>query len=343
MNGTEEERAMIAYEFRRHLAVVLANSELLLEESMGPLTDDQREALEEVVATAGEVTALTAHAFETEDIEAVTQIDEESIEPMTETTSSLDDPEEFDPIVLTLDAGEFTDLVADQIERAGHDVRVVDDLHGLAESEAGPSSVESDRGEDRHVVFDCGFPTKRDLEQISTLTDETGSAGSVTLASTVEDQAIPSPFVGIAGIVSPAADEATVDELVNEQVVSDSTGVRVGFTGDADGPFAATLEDASYPVDHYPTTAELEVLEAGEIDVLFVEADMVGEIDDTALTRLRLPTDTIQIPIAIVGPSPTNDQWIPTCGNRLFARKPITAVDFAAEILLTISMGEEHD
>ena len=51
----DEEAEDLAYELRRRVAPILGNAELALEGAFGPVTPEQRDALEEIVGSSEEL------------------------------------------------------------------------------------------------------------------------------------------------------------------------------------------------------------------------------------------------------------------------------------------------
>jgi hypothetical protein len=313
MNTREDERAPLAYEFRRQLTAIQANAELLLDEAFGPLEPEQREAVEEIVASTSDVTTLAAHTFETADPETVIPIDgEPNADPQPRPT----DPDELGEVTLGL-AGTLGEQVAAQLERAGYTVRLAEPT-ALLEDDRTPSSL----------AIDCGIPTADVLEALASL-DE--ASDSLSLLSTVETDASPAAFLGISGVLSPSAtDEALEAALTAVDAAIDS---RVGYVGgEADLP--ERLAKLGCEVERPSAAADLESLPLDRVDCLFLEATAVDRVDPSAIAAVRAPDDGAQRPIVVVGPPPsTSDaEWAPTVGNRTFARKPPTSVDLAAEL-----------
>ncbi|ELY25369.1 histidine kinase [Natrialba magadii ATCC 43099] len=360
-NGSRDEFATLSYEFRRHLAVVYGNSELLLEEAFGSLTPDQQAALEEIIVNTSELTALTAHAFETNDIEDAVDRTDALPESTGTDESTLADPDEFDPIVLAFQSEPFAELVAEQLELAGHEAALVD---GIDES-AGLDTP-------YHLVVDCGFPTTEIVERLAALAQPTNGQRSITLASTVdpvvemEETAreragtkpgarsaagtgatvgVAGPLLGIDGILDPAASRSTVAELVADELVHtvDTPSIStVHVAGDETEALASSLAEQSYTVQRQ-TTATLPELNPDGDSCLFLGTDVFDRCDALTLSRFRSPADTSQrpIPIIAVAETPFADRsWIPTCGADLFAHKPVTATEFAAELLCSLPDGD---
>ncbi|ELY93842.1 histidine kinase [Natrialba hulunbeirensis JCM 10989] len=362
--GARDEFATLGYEFRRHLAVVYGNSELLLEEAFGSLSSDQREALEEIVANTGELTALTAHTFETNDIEDAIDRADQLPDSTGSDESTLADPDAFDPIVLALQSETFADLVAEQLELAGHEAVTVEVGAVGTEAVTDGADDESETLDDpHHLVVDCGFPTPETIDWLGEITGPTEQRQSVTLVSTVDPVAIEAegtqaggaagdtvrvtgPLLGIDGVLDPDASQSTVADLLADELVHtpDAPSIStVHIAGDGTEPLASSLAGQSYTVQRQ-TTATLPELDPSGDSCLFLGPDVFDRYDPLTLSRFRSPADAPQrpIPIVAVAEFPISDQeWEPTCGSDLFAHKPITAAEFAAELRCWLPGGDD--
>ncbi|ELY53568.1 histidine kinase [Natronococcus amylolyticus DSM 10524] len=323
MNTSEDEQAALAYEFRRQLTGIQANAELLLDEAFGPLEPEQRDALEEIVASTGDVTTLAAHAFETEDPETVVPVDGESdADPQPHAT----DPDALEEITLGL-AGTLGEQVAAQLERAGYAVRLVEPTT-LLEAERAPTSL----------AIDCGVPTAGVLDSLASLAE---ASDSLSLLSTLETDASPAAFLGISGVLAPTATDKALEAALT--AVDVAIDPRVGYVGDeADLP--ERLAKLGCEVVTPSAADDLESLALDRVDCLFLEATAVDRVDPTVLATVRAPSEGAQRPVVVVGtpPSSSSEEWVPTVGNRTFARKPPTSVDLAAELARALPAGDRE-
>lgn len=69
----DDEAEDLAYELRRRIAPILGNTELTFDGVFGPVTPQQRDALEEIVASSEELGAVIARAFENDDVEEMAE------------------------------------------------------------------------------------------------------------------------------------------------------------------------------------------------------------------------------------------------------------------------------
>lgn len=266
-----DESAQHAFELRRHLGVIHSQATLLEDEAFGPITADQRDALEEIIAASLALTGETATTVEPAVEGYVTDHDAQILE---ESPSELASPVTPTEIVLALDRDdEFVDLLARQFERAGYTTQSVTEAAEL------PALLE--RPEPQHLVLDCRFPSGPFLESLERTINATDGETAVTLVSTVvaplmnadrggdadtdagtnadgdadtnvdTDQvsvapAGAGPLQGLAGILSPTVSVRTLEALFEARfgltaalLEADTT---VAVVGDVDERFLETLE-----------------------------------------------------------------------------------------------------
>ncbi|ELY98249.1 histidine kinase [Natrialba chahannaoensis JCM 10990] len=357
--GNRDDFAALGYEFRHHLAVVYGNSELLLEEAFGSLSPDQREALEKIVANASELTALTAHTFETNDSDDAIDYTDQFPDPTGSDEPTLAESDVFDPIALALQSESFADLVVEQLELADHEAVTVGADNERAENEMSDESAEC-RELDRphHLVVDCGFPTPETIEWLEKITESTEQRQSLTLVSSVDPAeikdeetkasggagdtvSVAGPLLGIDGVLDSDASQSTVVDLLADGLVHTPDAPPIStihIAGDGTEALASSL------TVQRQTTATLPELDPSGDSCLFLGPDVFEQCDPLTLSRFRSPAGAPQRPIPIVAITEFtlfNQEWIPTCGADLFAHKPITAAEFAAELRCWLSGGED--
>ncbi len=350
-----DESAPHAFEFRRQLGVILAKATLLEDESLGPVTPEQRDALEEVVAATLKLTAETADTLETHGDTPQTTDDRSQ---STDDDLALDQPADdiltpgespatpesatvLDSIVLGVgDDEEFVTSLERQFERAGYAVHTAtdgDDLRTML-----------DRSRPQHLVLDCRFPagTFHDgLERtISGLDGET----SLTLVSTVEGD-LPGPLQGIAGILASSIEPEPLAALLENRfelpIESSNAGTAVAVVGDVGDRFLATLDELDNSIDrvtHSSATA-LDAVDPGDVDFVFLSGPAIDHADESALAGLRNPTDGEAIPLVAVGSTPTEAEWVPFRGHRTLAQTPLTSTQLAAAVLAAIEPDPDEE
>lgn len=311
----DEEAEDLAYELRRRVAPILGNAELALEGAFGPVTPEQRDALEEIVGSSEELGAVIAHAFEADDVEE--GVDPDSPLPTT-------DPDSAPPIALSVENG-FDGVLAAQLERSGHEV-----LNG------------DPAGTPHHAIVDCGVPTRADLEAIRERACQ-GDTLSLTVVSTIDAESVPAPVLGVSAIVSPTVSAERLREELPE-MTGDGTGA-VAVLGPVDERLLETLsgmpETSTVEVDP-AADGVLETIAASGADVAVLEAGE-GTINWDLLAALRDPSNPGRLPVLAVGPPPTGEEWVEVTGHDQFAHRPLSAVELAGEVLTDLSRGETID
>ncbi|OVE85361.1 response regulator [Natronolimnobius baerhuensis] len=333
-----DESAQHAFELRRHLGVIHSQATLLEDEAFGPITADQRDALEEIIAASLALTGETATTVEPAVEGYVTDHDAQILE---ESPSELASPVTPTEIVLALDRDdEFVDLLARQFERAGYTTQSVTEAAEL------PALLE--RPEPQHLVLDCRFPSGPFLESLERTINATDGETAVTLVSTVvaplmnadrggdadtdagtnadgdadtnvdTDQvsvapAGAGPLQGLAGILSPTVSVRTLEALFEARfgltaalLEADTT---VAVVGDVDERFLETLEAVtdcghSNERDAYVSSRALSMVDPAAVDCVFLTSEAVDRTDDATLAAFRRPTDDEATPVVVVDELP---------------------------------------
>ncbi|WP_114578298.1 hypothetical protein [Saliphagus sp. LR7] len=303
----DEETETLAYELRRRIAPILGNAELALDGAFGPVTDEQRDALEEIVGASEELGTVIAHAFEADGVAEVVESDD----PLPAA------PDSAPPVALSVDDG-FDRLLVEQLERSGYEV-----LEGEPD---GP----------HHAVVDCGVPTRADLEALRERAGREEVVG-LTVVSTVDADSLPAPALGVSAIVSPTASERRLREVLSD-LAGEST---VALLGPVDDRFRETLtgvEEASViEVDPRSGAAGvLETIAANGADVAVLDTGTEG-VDAELVAALRDPAEPAHLPLVAVGPPPTGGEWTAITGHDQFAHRPLSTVELAGEVVSDLS------
>lgn len=310
----DDEVEDLAYELRRRIAPILGNAELTLDGAFGSVTPEQRDALEEVVASSEELGAVISHALESDDVEEVIESDGGPLPSA--------DPEDSPPIAVSVD-DEFDAILADQLERSGYNVHENEEPDGP-----------------HHAIVDCGVPTREGLEALSKRAQRDDTL-SLTVVSTLDIDSLPSPTLGVSAIALPDAPAALLGEELPELVGQDR--VEAALVGPIDERFRKTLagvrEVRTLEVDPSAegTAAALETIAASDGDLAVFDA---GAVDGQLLSALRDPTNPAHLPLVAVGPTPTGDDWVEIPGHRQFAHRPLSTVELAGEVLVALSRSE---
>ncbi|WP_247004993.1 hypothetical protein [Halosolutus gelatinilyticus] len=326
-----DESGRHAFEFRRQLGVIHARAVQLEDESLGPLTPDQRDAVEEIVEATLKLTAETAQSLETGDEGRSTPGDEVAVD---ESTASLEPSTPPDSIVLAIgDDEEFVAALEAQFERAGYVVRGASDDDDLRAA--------LDRSRPQHLILDCRFPSGRSLEGLERTLDDLDDDTSVTLVSTVAGDH-PGPLQGIAGVLAATVAPDALERLFENRFglpinpsASDPTAIAV--VGDVDDRLLETLDELDRRVTRDTvSTEELDAVEPSDVDCVFLSEAAIDAVEESTLATLRSPIEEEAVPLVAIGPTPTDGEWVPITGRQTFAQTPITAAELAATVLAAI-------
>lgn len=269
-----------AYEFRRRLATVLAEGELLLEGERGEITDDQRHAIEAMVAEGHLLTGLVADRLETAGADGLNE-DEEPVL----------DPEAPRSIAVATPYATFGDAVVDELERSGHEAGLV----GSTPEDALGSGAE-------HAVID-----------LSAIDPATGFEGiarpGVSPVSIVAGKDATKPVVGISGLLARDAPAEVVERVLDDHLDEGESVLVVG-----EGPDPGALDRVA-PVEEASVGSAVERTHEGAVGCVLLGRDALAERGWSLLWELRRP-DGRTVPTVILLDDLAAD-WVPTVGGRL--------------------------
>lgn len=348
-----DQEAALQFELRRRLAVISATTETLLEDSFGPLTSDQRRALETVLTASNELSALLSHDPEPgRDGRAL----DVAVDP-TAHSPAVSDADRSVSIALVVESPTLSAALIDRLEQSGYDPATPSSLEAALEGDTGSDgTTDGDVAAERHLVVDWDALPTPTLECLANRVERLEPATSLVLVSTVDHESLPAPFLGYSGILSPDASPATVVDALELVARDAGADARIAAVGTIDDPdldvILPALEGLDRPVDAISLEALPEYVDRETVECLFLSASAVDAIDDALLRALRTPrpsrptddssaeswadSQVIPIPLIAVGPTPTGADWFPVCGVSAFSYRSVTALELAGEILLTI-------
>lgn len=292
-----------AYEFRRRLATILAEGELLLEGERGEITDEQRHAIEAMVAEGHLLTGLVAERLETAGADGLNEDD----------GPALDD-EAPRSVAMATPYATFGDAVVDELERSGHESALV----GSTPKDALSSGAE-------HAVID-----------LSAIDPTVGFEGvareGVSLVSIVAGEDATKPVIGLSGLLARDASDELLASVLGDHL---DEGESVLVVGESPEPGAL---DGIVPVERSSVGSAVERTHTAGVGCVLLGRDALAERGWSLLWELRRP-DGRTVPTVILVDDLAED-WVPTVGGRLAPGRPLTAVSLASLLMLDL---HNHD
>lgn len=292
-----------AYEFRRRLATILAEGELLLEGERGEITDDQRHAIEAIVAEGHLLTGVVADRLETAGADGLNEDD----------GLALDD-EAPQSVAVATPHTTFGDAVVDELERSGHESALV-----------GPTPGDALSSGAEHAVVD-----------LSTIDPATGFEGvareGISLVSIVVGEDATKPVIGLSGLLARDASGEVLATVLDDHLDEGESVLVVG-----EGPAPGAL-DGIAPVEETSVGSAVERTHTAGVGCVLLGQDALAERGWSLLWELRRP-DGRAVPTVILLDDLAAD-WVPTVGGRLAPGRPLTAVSLASLLMLDL---HDHD
>lgn len=292
-----------AYEFRRRLATILAEGELLLEGERGELTDDQRRAIEAVVAEGHLMTGLVADRLETAGDDGLDEDEGIAL-----------DPEPPRSVAVATPHATFGGAVVAELERSGHEATLV----GSTPDDALSAGAE-------HAVID--------LSAIDPAAGFDGLAREgVSPVSIVAGEDATKPVIGLSGLLARDAPSEVVERVLDDHLDEGESVLVVG-----EGPEPGAL-DGIAPVERADVGSAVERTHTAGVGCVLLGRDALAERGWSLLWELRRP-DGRTVPSVILTADCETD-WTPTVGGRLAPGRPLTAVSLASLLMLDL---RNHD
>ncbi|GEM_PF-2182931 len=340
----------VSYRLRQRLAVIVGEAERLLESDLGPLTDDQRAAIEAIEREGYELAGVVESGLEPAPVE-----DESTVaptDPLLDPTVTAE-PAVADPVdrILTLSTRPlFTDLLERETVPASVDVVVASDIETAVDAlEAG--------GVDRLVV-DAAFDGQRGLGVLQRLYDELDVEPVPFGLCSVFDGPTGLPRIALSGVLSPDASPATLEQALGEAVGQsmpadggegaggvqpvDAGALTVACLGDgAAEAVGEQLEAVCVSLgdpSNLHTDAVARSLEGTDApDLIVVDRDAYGQLTPASLETLRgIETGAFR-PLLLVDSTaedPHGRHWIPVLGGLTHRCRPVDPVALLGNVLV---------
>lgn len=312
---TERSDGELAYRLRSRLAVVQAQTELLLDDP--ELPSARREGLARIQRASYELAGIV------------------------ERERSL----QADPCLVPVPDEERSESV-DQILVCTHDERIADavrshptDRNPAVDVVAAPAEAHdaiSDRAVDVLLV-DAVWPDETGIDVCAKLYDASETPLSFALLSLSVGASTPLS-IGLSGVLSPVLSEAGLRRSLAPFVAEPETASVAGvLTERPSGALGARLADGAVTTieSDEPVDDRLPTVDAAA-DVVYLDPTAYRRLSASDVERLRRPTGGSVRPLLLVAPTehdPLGRSWIPTLGGRQFLSHPPDVAAVIAAVL----------
>lgn len=299
------------YGYRRRLSAIIGEAELLNHELKGPVTAEQKEALETIIAESYELSGMLSASRK-----------------QTETLTRLKQLEGEEASVLIISKSSFFDSVTEGQENLGStDMDVVQTFDTAL---ANLNREQYDR-----VIVDAIVDGRIGVECILDLIDETGEPLRFGLVSIINSPT-GEPRLGLSGVLSSG---------INEDVLSTALQESVPNSINMDGAVVGTLGKMGPLTNRIEAIGADQVSLAGEdvtkTDLVIVDLPTVADLSKEEFARLRGFYQESSRPLLVLAPesqSYPSVGWVPTIGYDRYVYRPPNSIGIVGEILLSHSM-----
>ena len=302
------------YQLRRHLSVLQAQAELILE-GADPGDLEQREALHRIQRTGYELTTLFFDSPSLDSIRAV---------PRTVVPESV-----HSILVCTQNSYLKSLLDTESNEFGGFEFRRVETARGAVET------VSNDDFD--YLLLDAVWPDSIGVELVGECFNSNRSVPPYVLLSLYTGQQTPLGLA-LSGILSPTASAEQIERSLKPFVDSPDSASVAGFLNEwPAGPLGSRIESCPESVisdEGLATDAALE----GDVsaDVVCLSPDVYRQLSPEDIGRLRLVAPGRGRPLILIAPTdddPFDRGWIPTLGGRRFLHRPPDLSGLITELL----------
>lgn len=299
------------YGYRRRLSAIIGEAELLTHEVKGPVTAEQKEALETIISESYELTGmLSAGEEQKETLQRLKQEEGDESDVLILSRNSF-----FDSLTegqenlraTNVDVVQTYDAALTNLSQAHYDRVIVD---AIVESRIGTKCI-------LDLINEIGEPLRFGL--VSILTSPTGE-----------------PRLGLSGILSAG---------ISPEVLSNALRASVPKSVDMDDAVVGTLGPIGELPDRIETIGANQLSLAGEdvtkTDLVITDLPTVSDLSKEEFARLRGFYQQSSRPV--LGVVPESDPfrsvgWAPTIGFDRYVYRPPNSIGIVGEILLCNSM-----
>ncbi|WP_157744245.1 response regulator [Halopenitus persicus] len=307
------EKTASAYQFRRHLTIIQAQTELLLRDT-AELSADRRDALRRIQRVSAELNGLV------ERIQTASESGHARAVPI------VSAPETVHRILVWSTNPHLAALVADDPSYySGIEV-----VH----TDTADDAVEMLRSQSfEYVLVDAIWPETTGVELISELSTMETELPPYVLISLYTETTTPIALA-LSGVISPTISSEQFTQALQPFVETPATATVAGFFTEHPGGVIAERVESSIgtPQELATTLTETEIA----ADVVCLDPEVYRRLSARDIDGLRTIAPGNGRPLLAVAPTeadPYDRSWIPTLGGRQFLHRPPDLTDLITQLL----------
>ncbi|SDY71434.1 DNA-binding transcriptional response regulator [Halopenitus persicus] len=310
-----EKNTTTVYPFRRHLTIIQAQTELLLEDTE-ELSSDRQDALRRIQRVSAELNGLvelTQTATGAEHTQAV---------------PTVSAPETVHRILVCSTNSYLSELLADDPSYC-NGIEVV-------HTESADDAVDALRSQSfEYVLVDAMWPETTGIDLVGNLSNTEKEIPPYVLVSLYSDATTPIALA-LSGVISPTISSDQFDQAVQPFVETPAT-IAGFFTEHPGDVIAERINTDSEMIIGDAREVETKLTENEvEADVICLDPDVYRRLSASDIGRLRMVSPGTGRPLLAVAPTdvdPYDRSWIPTLGSRRFLHRPPDLTDLITQLL----------
>lgn len=311
------ENTASVYRFRRHLTIIQAQTELLLEDTE-ELSSDRQDALRRIQRVSAELNRL------------VEQTQTTTGSRHTQAIPTVSAPETVNRILVCSTNPYLSELLADDPQYySGIEVVHTDSADDAVETLSSQSF--------EYVLVDAIWPETTGVDLFGELSTTEMEIPPHVLISLYTDTTTPIALA-LSGVISPTVSSDQFNQALQPFVETPATATVAGFFTEHPGDVIDKRINADFET-HIGDAQELATKLADteiDADVICLDPNVYRRLSASDIGRLRMVSPGNGRPLLAVAPTdadPYDRSWIPTLGSRQFLHRPPHLTDLITQLL----------